>query len=152
MGEVHYCRPLHDPDGVLRSLKDIAEEYPLRLKRALIRGQLWEARFALDTCRKSAARGDAFYVAGCLFRCAACLVQTLFALNERYIINEKGSVEAADSLPLRPANFKETVNCVLARPGERPEELESSVERLENLLVDVEELCAGPLRELDERT
>jgi predicted nucleotidyltransferase len=151
MGEVHFCRLLHDPEGALESLNNMTEHYPPRLKRALIRGQLWEARFALDTCRSSAARGDAFYVAGCLFRCAACTVQTLFALNERYIINEKGSVEAADSLPLRPANFKESVNSVLARPGERPEELESSIDRLEDLLAAVEELCAGPLRELDER-
>ena len=55
------------------------------------------------------------------------------------------------SSPLRPTNFKGTVNSVLARPGERPEELKSSVGRLENLLKDVEELCAGPLREPNER-
>jgi predicted nucleotidyltransferase len=152
MGEIHYCRPLHDPDGALESLKNVTENYPPRLKRALIQNQLWEARFALDTCRKSAARGEAFYVAGCLFRCAACMVQVIFALNERYLINEKGSVEAADSLPLRPANFKEIVNSVLARPGEQPERLESSIDRLGNLLEDVEKLCAGSLRELDERT
>ena len=93
------------------------------------------------------ARGDAFYVTGCLFRCAACMVQVLFALNERYIINEKGSVEAADSLPLRPANFKEIINSVLARPGERPEQLESSVRSLEDLLEAVEGLCAPDLSE-----
>lgn len=146
MGEIHYCHPLYDPDGAhLGPLKNTTESYPPRLKRALIRNQLWEARFALDTCRKSAARGDAFYVAGCLFRCAACMVQALFALNERYIINEKGSVEAADSLPLRPANFKKTVNFVLARAGEHPEQLENSVRRLENLLETVEKLCTGPL-------
>jgi predicted nucleotidyltransferase len=147
LGEVHYCRLLHDPEGALGYLKNMTEHYPPRLKRALIRVQLWEARFALDTCRKSAARGDTFYVAGCLFRCAACTVQALFALNERYIINEKGSIEAADSLPLRPANFKESLNSVLARPGESPEELEGSIDRLEDLLVAVEELCAGSMRE-----
>jgi predicted nucleotidyltransferase len=147
MGEVHYCRPLHDPEGVLGSLKNAIRDYPSRLKLAVVRNQLWEARFALDTCRSSAARGEAFYVAGCLFRCAACMVQALFAVNERYLINEKGSVEAADSLPLRPENFRETIDSVLARPGGSPKELESSVGRLEDLLVAVEELYAGPLRE-----
>jgi predicted nucleotidyltransferase len=142
MGEVHYCRPLYDPDGTLESLKSVTETYPPRLKRALIQNQLWEARFAIDTCRKSAARGDTYYVTGCLFRSAACMVQALFALNGRYLINEKGSVEAANSLPLHPADFSETVNSVLARPGERPEELEDSVGSLENLLNAVEELCA----------
>ena len=142
MGEVHYCRPLHDPEGVLESLKNAIRDYPLLLKRALTRNQLWEARFALDTCRESAARGDVFYVAGGLFRCAACMVQALFALNERYLINEKASIEAADSLPLRPHNFRESVDSVLARPGESPQELQSSVGRVEDLLVAVEELCA----------
>ena len=150
MGEIHYCRPLYDPDGTLESLKNTTENYPPRLKRALIRNQLWEARFALDTCRKSAIRNDAFYVAGCLFRCAACMVQALFALNERYLINEKGSVEAASTLTLRPANFSETVNAVLAHPGDHPEQLESSVRRLEELLEAVEGLCAEPLREPNE--
>jgi predicted nucleotidyltransferase len=143
IGEIHYCRSLFDPDGELRALKNMTEHYPPRLKDALIRRQLWEARFALDTCRKSAARGDAFYVAGCLFRCAACMVQTLFALNERYLINEKGSVEVADSLPLSPGNFREIVDSVLARPGGSPQELEGSVGNIEGLLVAVEELCAG---------
>lgn len=143
MGEIHYCHSLYDPDGTLESLKNVSENYPPRLKGALIQGQLWESRFALDTCRKSAMRGDTFYVTGCLFRCVACMVQALFALNERYLINEKGSVEAADFLRLHPANFKETVNSVLARPGEHPEQLETSIERLENLLAAVERLCAS---------
>ena len=147
MGEVNYCQPLYDPDGVLESLKRLANSYPPGLKRALIRVQLWEARFALDTCRKPAARGDVFYVAGCLFRSTACMVQALFALNERYLINEKGAVEAADSLPLSPEHFAETVNSVLARPGKKPEELEGSVGRLEDLLVATEELCADLQRE-----
>jgi Domain of unknown function (DUF4037) len=143
MGEIHYCRPLYDPEGALESLKNVANNYPPRLKRALIRGQLWEARFALDTCRKPAARGDAFYVTGCLFRRAACLVQVLFALNERYLINEKGSVEAAASLPLCPTHFKQTINSVPAQPSEHPKQLETSVEHLENLQAAVERLCAS---------
>ena len=77
-------------------------------------------------------------------------MQALFALIERYLINEKGSVETAGSLPLCPMNFKETVNSVLAQPGGRPKQLETSVGRLENLLEAIERLCAGPLRELNE--
>lgn len=141
LGEIHHCRPLHDPNDTLQYLKRLADPYPLRLKRTLIQKQLWEARFALDTCRKSATRGDAFYVAGCLFRCAACLVQTLFALNERYVINEKGSVEAAGSLPVSPPGFADTIGSVLACPGERPDQLQGSVRRLEGLLEAVETLC-----------
>jgi hypothetical protein len=64
-------------------------------------------------------------------------------MNERYLINEKGSVEAADSLPLRPTDLSETVNSVLAHRGERPKELEEGVRRLEDLLEAVEKLCAS---------
>lgn len=145
VGEVRHCRILYDPDGVLQYLKDAVRDYPPCLKEAVIRNQLWEARFALDTCHKSAARGDTFYVSGCLFRSAACMTQALFALNERYLINEKGSVQATISLPLRSENFGATVNSVLARPGDGPKQLESSIERLEGLLKDVEDLCADYL-------
>lgn len=140
LGEIHHCRPLHDSQDTLQSIKRLAEPYPPRLKQALIQKQLWEAGFALDTCRKSAARGDAFYVAGSLFRCAACLVQTLFALNERYVINEKGSVEAAGSLPVSPPDFAGTIGSVLAHPGERPDQLQVSIERSEKLLEAVKAL------------
>ena len=145
-GEVHHSLILHDRSGGLRALQRLTEDYPPPLKRAVIQKQLWEAGFALDTSRKPAGRGDAFYVAGCLFRCAASLVQVLFALNERYIINEKGSVAAADALPLRPGSFREIVETVLARPGANPGQLIRSVRRLEELSGAVEKLCAASLR------
>ena len=66
VGEVHYCLPLYDPEGTISHLKRLTTPYPPQLKQTLIRDQLWEARFALDTCRKAAIRGDAYYVAGCL--------------------------------------------------------------------------------------
>ena len=141
-GEVHYCRVLHDPRGRLATLKALTAEYPAPLKRASIRHFLWEANFALDTCRKPAQRGEVFYVSGCLFRCVACLVQVLFALNERYFVNEKGSVGAIASFALRPDGFAETVSSVLSRPGENPDVLTASVESLRELVRAVREVCA----------
>lgn len=138
MGEIHHCVPLYDPNGTLRDLKHATRTYPPQLGQALVRNQLWEARFSLDTCRKAAARGDAFYVSGCLFRCAACMTQALFALNGRYLVNEKGAVAASDSLPLRPPDFSKTVSSVLAATGGSPEELMGSIRRLENLLEALE--------------
>ena len=89
MGEVAVCRPLWDPHGTLQTLKAQTDPYPPALQRAVMDKFTWEARFSLDTARKSAARGDAEYVAGCCFRSAACLMQTLFALNRRYLLNER---------------------------------------------------------------
>jgi hypothetical protein len=141
---MYYCKPLHDPRGALAELKSLTAEYPPRLKQALIERYLWEAQFALDTCRKSAERGDVFYVSGCLFRCAACLVQVLFALNERYFVNEKGSVQAVDSFSLHPAGFGENVSDVLARPGHTPVELKRSIRRLEELIRKIQKAATKP--------
>ena len=141
MGEVHYCRPLHDPNGALAALKEFTDPYPPGLKQAIMATR-WEASFALETCRKSAARGDVFHVSGSLFRSVAILVQVIFALNERYIINEKGAVSAINAFPLRPASFSEHVSAILAHPGQTPEELLHSIEQLDNIIQAVDTLCA----------
>lgn len=133
-GEVHHCQVLHDARGELASLKSLVADYPPALKCSLAKRFLWEADFALETCRKLAERGDVFYVGGCLFRCAACLIQVLFALNERYFVNEKGSLKATSSFPLCPEGFGESVSCVLAYPGGDPPRLRESVRRFEELV------------------
>jgi predicted nucleotidyltransferase len=139
LGEVFYCQPLYDPNGTLAALKKRTVPYPPLMKKALIDG-LWEAGFALDTSRKSADRGEVYYVTGCLFRCVACMIQTLFAINERYCINEKGSLRAADSFPTRPPRFRSIITDVLAAPGNDATSLRRSIERLENLVAQVREL------------
>jgi predicted nucleotidyltransferase len=143
LGEVHHCRTLHDPEGLLRELKSTVATYPPMLKRTIIEKYLWEAGFSLETARKPAARGEASYVSGCLFRGVACMVQALFALNERYFINEKGSVRAADSFAVRPERFGETASELLGCPGRDAETLTESLLRYEALLVAARELCAG---------
>jgi hypothetical protein len=75
----------------------------------------------------------------------ACLVQVLFALNERYFVNEKGSVKAASTFPLRPDQFEETVSSVLAEPGRDPARLRASVRRLEELVQTTREMSAKHL-------
>ncbi|GIK67395.1 MAG: hypothetical protein BroJett018_51890 [Chloroflexota bacterium] len=138
LGEVFYCQPLFERDGVLTELKNRA--YPPLLKKALIAG-LWEAGFSIANAHKPAARGDAFIVAGHLFRCAAVMVQALFALNERYCINEKGAADLIDGMPLHPPNFARTVHEVLGNLGKTPADLEVSVARMEELSEGVRKLC-----------
>jgi predicted nucleotidyltransferase len=141
LAETFYCRPLHDPEGALAALKAAVVPYPPRLRRQLVDEFLFEAAFALDTSRKSAGRGDVLYVAGSLFRAAAGLVQVLFALNERYLMNEKGALRMVDALPRRPLDFADVTAAVLARPGEHPEELLASIDRLAALVTAVRELA-----------
>lgn len=141
MGEVYYCQILFDPENILGALKALTLNYPPHLKRALIDKYLWEAGFALDTSCKSATRGDTFYVTGALFRCAASLTQVLFALNEQYFLNEKGAINAIESFPLHPPEFKKTITDVLAQPGANAAQLRTSIQQFRELVQAVQELC-----------
>ncbi len=90
LAETIVCRPLHDPTGALAALKAAATPYPEPLRAAIIRRFLWEAGFSLEGGAKGVPRLDVTYVAGCLYRTAACLLQVLFALNREPFLNEKG--------------------------------------------------------------
>ena len=140
--EVHHGVPLHDPTGELAQLTSLTEPYPGPMRTALIDRYLWEARFALDMARKPAERGDEFHVSGSAFRAVACLVQVLFALNERYFLNEKGAVAEIESFEMRPRHFGRAAATILGgstsdvdlRPARR-------LELLEELIAEVEALA-----------
>ncbi|MFT4115912.1 nucleotidyltransferase domain-containing protein [Bradyrhizobium sp.] len=100
MGEIAYCRPLHDPRESIARLKSIAMTYPPALRDALIRRFQWEVLFGIENAELAIARYEQTHVAGCLYRSLACIAQVLFALNERYLINEKGALPDAALLPL----------------------------------------------------
>jgi hypothetical protein len=100
MGEIAYCQPLHDPQGLIARLKSIALPYSQALRRELIRRFQWEVLFSIENAELAAARNERTHVAGCLYRSLACIAQVLFALNERYLINEKGALQEAARLPL----------------------------------------------------
>ncbi|WP_394814772.1 nucleotidyltransferase domain-containing protein [Streptomyces millisiae] len=104
-GEVASARVLADPTGELTALRAEMAEYPAPLRDALIGNARWEVPFILAQARKGEARGDAFYVAGCLFRAVGLLVHALHAHAGRWLLNEKGAVDAAAALPAAPPDF-----------------------------------------------
>ncbi len=83
---------------------------------------------------------DVFYVSGCLFRGIACLTQVLFALNERYFINEKGSIQTADSFAIGPSGFSEKVREIMGNTGKNADELFANIRKLELLIEEVKKL------------
>jgi hypothetical protein len=105
MGEVALCRPLSDPEGALAQLKAMTTPYPEALREALIRRFQWEILFSIENGRTALPKGDETYIGGCAFRSLACAAQVLFALNRRYLINEKGALAAAARLPLTVDNL-----------------------------------------------
>ena len=117
MGEVALCRPLCDPHGLIADLKAIALPYPDRLREALVRRFQWEALFSIENAETAVPRGDQTYIAGCAFTSLACVAQALFALNRRYLINEKGALEAAARLPLTISALSQRVASVWQAVG-----------------------------------
>jgi hypothetical protein len=117
LGEVALCRPLHDPEGVLAALKAKATPYPLALGQALIRKFFWEVGFSIENADLGAARGDQTHVAGCAYRALSCVAQVLFALNSKYLINEKGALEAAQCFPLTIADLTNRAQAVWCEIG-----------------------------------
>lgn len=109
LAEAALCQPLWDPRGTLARLKDRVIPYPPRLKQAILDAFWWEVDFSLGIAQKSVSRGDVAYAAGCCFRCVACLLQTLFAVNEQYWMNEKGAVALAADFQYAPSNLRERV-------------------------------------------
>ena len=134
LAEVAFCRILWDPHDAMRALKAQASPYPPALERALIDRFFWEARFALENARKGLPYADSAYVAGCCFRSVSCLVQTLFALNEQYWMNEKGAVALAATFPHVPMRLAERVTGAFAALSDREDGLLTAVQALEALV------------------
>ncbi|MBR0858323.1 nucleotidyltransferase domain-containing protein [Bradyrhizobium liaoningense] len=110
MGEIAWCRPLHDPQALIARLKSVALPYPQPLREALIRRFQWEILFGIENAELAVARDERTHIAGCAYRSLACVAQVLFALNERYLINEKGALQEAACLPLTIPRLAEQAN------------------------------------------
>jgi predicted nucleotidyltransferase len=115
-GEVALAHVLADPSGELTTLQARTRAYPRPLRDALIAGARWEAPFILASARKTAARGDAFYVAGCLFRAVGLLVHALHAGAGQWLLNEKGAVASAAALPTAPPDFATRTHALFDTP------------------------------------
>ena len=104
--EVHHCRPLWQdatrPLDALKALLHTEGEYPPRMRAAICGRFLWEAEFSLATGRKAALGGDVHYAMGCAFRAVGAWAQVLYALNRRYLMNEKGALPGVRTLPHAP--------------------------------------------------
>jgi len=110
MGEVALCRPLHDPAGVVAELKTATTPYPDELCAALVKTFLWEVLFSIQNAENAIPRRDRTHIAGCVYRALCCVGQVLFALNRRYLINEKGALTEA-------AGFSSTIDGLAERAG-----------------------------------
>ncbi|WP_373538730.1 nucleotidyltransferase domain-containing protein [Chamaesiphon sp.] len=137
MGEVAICLPLHDPCSVLDGLKVRTTPYPSQLKQATINKFAWEISFSLFIAGKAVAREDVAYAAGCCFRSVACMNQVLFALNEEYLLNEKGAVAVANSFRLCPRDYQQRVELVFASLASEAKSIMDAISILDEIEQDL---------------
>ena len=142
LAEVAVCRPLWEADGQLAALKRRVVPYPQALQKALIQKFAWEIDFALGTGKKSIARQDVTYAAGCCFRAVACMLQVLFALNQEYWLNEKGALLIADKFPLRPERLKERIEEAFGLLAADGQSIGQAIDVLEGVNQDVNALLS----------
>lgn len=111
--ETHYCKALWQDESMeldkLKALLYSKGEYSPIIREALIKKFLWEAWFSISCGRKAAFKGDVNYAAGSLFRSVCSWVQVLYALNNRYLMNEKGALKQVRNLKLKPVDMEERV-------------------------------------------
>ncbi|TQE15068.1 nucleotidyltransferase domain-containing protein [Streptomyces ipomoeae] len=137
VGEVALGRVLADPGGELQALREQTRRYPEPLREALVDNARWEAPFILAAARKGAARGDTFYVAGCLFRAVGLLVHALHAHARSWLLNEKGAVRSAGELTTAPADFADRAHKLLSALGTTPDTLTAALDAADRLTTEV---------------
>jgi Nucleotidyltransferase domain/Domain of unknown function (DUF4037) len=113
LAEVALCRVLADRSGEIAALRVLVMPYPGALRHALIRRFTWEARFALDNAARAVNRRDVAYVAGCGFRCVACMLQVAFAINREHWMNEKGALAMAERFAVGPPQMRARIEQAL---------------------------------------
>ena len=111
MGEVFYCEILYANSNEIQELKDSLKVFPSTYKTAAIQRFLWECEFSLQCGKKAINKNDILYASGSIFCSAICLIYVIYAENEMYCLNEKGSLDRlikSENVKL-PINFKERI-------------------------------------------
>jgi hypothetical protein len=142
MSEAHHNVPLFDPRGELQALRARTHPFPAELRAFLVDRFLSEARFTRWVMKKLKSRADNYYSAGLAFRFCSCILQVLFALNETYFVNEKGSVEATEQLARAPVNVARRLQAIMAAVPELAER-GPWLESIEAVFGETEALCGN---------
>lgn len=138
--EIALCKVLWDPSGKISTLKSSTIPYPSVFQKAIIQKFFWESNFSLENGFKGIYKKDLSYIAGCCFRSVSCLNQVLFAINETYLMNEKGATAIANSFRIVPSNYSHRINEIFALITEDQDGLKTALNLLHELIQETENL------------
>lgn len=114
LAETYHCIPLYDPDTVIEELKNEVRNYPPKLKQSIIQQSLWSAEFTLWQADKFANKCDVYNTMGCFTRALKNIMDALFAINERYPISDKNSLQILEHTKKRPDSLSERIESILS--------------------------------------
>lgn len=147
LGDVSVCIPLFDPERRFELLKRRVADYPDALRRAVVQDYLWSAEFGLAAfARKFAARSDVYGTAACISCAVNQLVLVLFALNRKYLINDKTALVEIGEFERAPKDFGPRVQKAFAHLGDSPAELVGAVDCVAQLVRETIKLADGVYR------
>jgi predicted nucleotidyltransferase len=142
IAETYYCKILWDTNNLLVNLKDKITPYPLPIKTGIVDKFLWEAGFSNSIAYKGLLKNDIVYTTGCIYRVISCLMQVIYALNETYIMNEKGSLANIDTFKIIPEAFKEKVENIFLSLTSDTKNMKNILDELSGVIKEVERLCS----------
>jgi hypothetical protein len=133
--------PLFDPEGRIGPLKRRVADYPEALRRAVVQDYLWAAELTLTAfAPKFAGRSGAYGTAACLTRVVHQLLLALFALNRKYLLDDKTALAEVAEFERAPRELGPRVQDALGHLGASPAELDAAVERVAQLFRETVEL------------
>ncbi|WP_096187081.1 nucleotidyltransferase domain-containing protein [Evansella halocellulosilytica] len=140
MGEISVCKVLLDRDEQITRLKSKTHPYPKPLKDAIIGYFMFEASFSLMFAKDNVNKDDLSYVSGHCFRSISCLNQVIFAMNEKYCINEKKAVRMIEAFDQKPTDYKRRIDEIVTSISSNVDSTKQGIEKLESLLSETERL------------
>lgn len=147
LGEVAIAAPLHDPGGIIPRYQAKVSPMPEPLRLAVIQQMLWSVDFGLKAfVPKYAAAGNVYALAGCLTRFSHALVLALFALNGRYLLNDKTALTETREFSVAPHDFANRVTDLLSAIGRDAHALEQASTAMARLLAETAELAGERYR------
>jgi len=149
VGETHFCRPLFDRSGKLAELKTLVQDYPEKMRTALVRKHLFDSAFHLEIAAKPAVRGDIMYVSACLATAVGFMTLVLYALNRQFYMNEKAAFQQSAGFATRPAQFHHSVGKILAAIGDDAPALIASIEAMRAQHRELALLCRNEMPEAE---
>ncbi|OAT86360.1 nucleotidyltransferase domain-containing protein [Desulfotomaculum copahuensis] len=137
MGELAVCKVLWEKQSNISELKSIAEQYPTKLKKAIIGFFGFEAAFSSMLAESNAEKNDVYYVIAHIVRAISALNQVLFAVNEEYCLNEKKAVGMIDNFNIHPLDYKDKINSIFTAAGTEGANACAQLKRLINEVKDI---------------